>query len=459
MSTILEKACKGNSDAIKSLYEANKKEIMLLCDSLLCDDAAVGKAVTFVFKSAWETLTAGQLKSEEELRRFLRRKAVNYCRVWVNKQDSKAFRSPANKNFANVEYHAEKMCIEGENVDVVLKNLPVFHRFVYVLHAFAWFDEAQMAKLMNVSEDLIGMALEAENVNISRIMSAVGRGENSYGVSGLKEDLLAKRESVEIPEAVAKRVDADIETVCRPFAEKARKKTIRVAVIAVAACLIVAVAGVAIGLGVSNAHKKSDADTTNYTDGSSGGGTADNDTTADIDNSSDDIVASYYADIAIKDYGTITLALNAEAAPKTVENFVSLAKSGFYDGLTFHRIMEGFMMQGGDPKGDGTGGSDTNITGEFKENGVENNLSHTRGAISMARSNDYNSASSQFFIVQKDSTFLDGQYAAFGYVTEGMDVVDAVCEAAKPTDDNGTIPADEQPVITSIIIREADAAE
>ena len=116
-------------------------------------------------------------------------------------------------------------------------------------------------------------------------------------------------------------------------------------------------------------------------------------------------------------------------------------------------------MQGGDPKGDGTGGSDTNITGEFKENGVENNLSHTRGAISMARSNDYNSASSQFFIVQKDSTFLDGQYAAFGYVTEGMDVVDAVCEAAKPTDDNGTIPADEQPVITSITIREADAAE
>ena len=129
MSTILEKACKGNSDAIKSLCEANKKEIMLLCDSLLCDDAAVGKAVTFVFKSAWETLTAGELKSEEELRRFLRRKAVNYCRVWVNKQDSKAFRSPANKNFANVEYHAEKMCIEGENVDVVLKNLPVFFRF------------------------------------------------------------------------------------------------------------------------------------------------------------------------------------------------------------------------------------------------------------------------------------------------------------------------------------------
>ena len=111
-------------------------------------------------------------------------------------------------------------------------------------------------------------------------------------------------------------------------------------------------------------------------------------------------------------------------------------------------------MQGGDPNGDGTGGSGTNISGEFSENGFENNLSHTRGAISMARSNDYDSASSQFFIVHEDSTFLDGEYAAFGYVTEGMEIVDAICEAAEPTDSNGTIPAEEQPVITSVTIRE-----
>lgn len=111
------------------------------------------------------------------------------------------------------------------------------------------------------------------------------------------------------------------------------------------------------------------------------------------------------------------------------------------------------MMQGGDPNGDGTGGSGTTIAGEFSDNGYENNLSHTRGAVSMARSSDYDSASSQFFIVQEDSTYLDGQYAVFGYVTEGMDVVDAICESAQPTDDNGTIPAEEQPVITSITIR------
>lgn len=181
--------------------------------------------------------------------------------------------------------------------------------------------------------------------------------------------------------------------------------------------------------------------------------TATGSTGTDGDSAAEAETATYYADIEIQDYGTITVALDGEAAPETVANFVSLAESGFYDGLTFHRIIEGFMMQGGDPNGDGTGGSGTTIAGEFSDNGYENNLSHTRGAVSMARSSDYDSASSQFFIVQEDSTYLDGQYAVFGYVTEGMDVVDAICESAQPTDDNGTIPAEEQPVITSITIR------
>lgn len=162
------------------------------------------------------------------------------------------------------------------------------------------------------------------------------------------------------------------------------------------------------------------------------------------------ISGKHHIEIEIQDYGTIAVELDADAAPITVENFLSLAESGFYNGLTFHRIMEGFMMQGGDPLGNGTGGSDETIKGEFSFNGVENNLSHTRGAISMARSSAYDSASSQFFICHADSTFLDGQYACFGYVTDGMDVVDAVCEAAQPTDSNGTIPASAQPIITTI---------
>ena len=131
---------------------------------------------------------------------------------------------------------------------------------------------------------------------------------------------------------------------------------------------------------------------------------------------------------------------------------MNLAKEGFYDGLTFHRIISGFMIQGGDPKGNGTGGSDTTIKGEFSENGVENNIFHVRGAISMARANDPDSASSQFFIVHEDSTFLDGQYAAFGHVTDGMDVVDAICENTPVQDNNGTVKAADQPVITSITV-------
>ena len=163
-------------------------------------------------------------------------------------------------------------------------------------------------------------------------------------------------------------------------------------------------------------------------------------------------VGTHHAEIEIQDYGTITVELDGDAAPITVQNFMDLANAGFYDGLTFHRIISGFMMQGGDPNGNGTGGSENTIKGEFSANGVENPLSHTRGAISMARAQDPDSASSQFFICHADSTFLDGQYACFGYVTDGMDVVDAVCEAAQPTDDNGTISADQQPVITAIRI-------
>lgn len=158
--------------------------------------------------------------------------------------------------------------------------------------------------------------------------------------------------------------------------------------------------------------------------------------------------------IKVKDYGTIYAVLDSENAPETVENFVKLIKEGFYDGLTFHRIIDGFMIQGGDPNGDGTGGSDEKIKGEFSQNGVENKISHKRGVLSMARAQDMDSASSQFFIVQADSTYLDGQYAGFGQVTEGMDVVDDICKDVAVQDANGTVLKENQPVIESIRIME-----
>jgi len=158
----------------------------------------------------------------------------------------------------------------------------------------------------------------------------------------------------------------------------------------------------------------------------------------------------HHVEIDINGYGTIALELDADTAPISVTNFMALAEDGFYDGLTFHRIIDGFMIQGGDPLGNGTGGSDTNIKGEFAKNGIDNSISHKRGVISMARSGDPDSASSQFFIVHEDSTFLDGEYAAFGHVTEGMDIVDQICKDTPVQDDNGTVGTDDQPVINTV---------
>ena len=166
----------------------------------------------------------------------------------------------------------------------------------------------------------------------------------------------------------------------------------------------------------------------------------------------------YVADIAIKDYGTVSVELREDVAPITVENFISLAEDGFYDGLTFHRIVEGFMMQGGDPNADGTGGSEEKIMGEFDYNGYRNTLSHVRGTISMARrGDDPDSASSQFFIVHSDdySASLDGMYAAFGTVISGMEIVDEICASAEPIDENGLIAREKQPVIETITIHKS----
>lgn len=155
----------------------------------------------------------------------------------------------------------------------------------------------------------------------------------------------------------------------------------------------------------------------------------------------------HYVDITVKDYGDIIVELDADVAPITVTNFVKLVRSGFYDGLTFHRIINGFMIQGGAPKENNVINA---IKGEFKLNGIENKISHVRGTISMARtSNDYNSASSQFFIMHEDDTSLDGKYAGFGKVISGMDVVDEIAKV-KVVDRNGKVEEKDQPIIEKI---------
>lgn len=159
---------------------------------------------------------------------------------------------------------------------------------------------------------------------------------------------------------------------------------------------------------------------------------------------------THHVEILVKDYGSIAVELDADTAPITVTNFIDLAKNGFYDGLTFHRIIDGFMIQGGDPNGDGTGGSDKTIKGEFANNDIKNDIKHLRGVISMARSRDYDSASSQFFIMLGKAPHLDGEYAAFGHVTSGMEIVDKIVASAKIEDNNGSVAKANQTVIESI---------
>lgn len=158
--------------------------------------------------------------------------------------------------------------------------------------------------------------------------------------------------------------------------------------------------------------------------------------------------ASDSAEVSSSDGLTFVITLYPDDAPITCENFENLVSEGFYDGLTFHRVVEDFMAQGGDPSGNGTGGSEQTIKGEFAQNGVENPLSHTRGVVSMARSQDPDSASSQFFICYTDDcTFLDGQYAAFGKVTEGMEVVDRFLEVSRSLGGDGAQSSPNTPIV------------
>lgn len=159
-------------------------------------------------------------------------------------------------------------------------------------------------------------------------------------------------------------------------------------------------------------------------------------------------------EISVKDYGKMQFELDPSQAPITVENFLKLVNEGFYNGLTFHRIIKGFMIQGGDPLGTGYGGSDSNIKGEFASNGVNNTIKHERGVISMARSMDPNSASSQFFIMHETNSHLDGEYAAFGHILSGIEIVDKICDDTPVQDGNGSVAKIDQPVIEYIKVIE-----
>ena len=446
---ILTQAAKGNRAALTELFEKHWREVKALCDGLLLNETYAENAVVRVFKHIWNDISAGQIKTEEELRQKLYEKAAIYCRRKYQKKGQSSLPVPAENNFLITD---ENDTLTGRSIwDAMRLSLPLAGRFVFVLHRAADFDKKQISEVTGLKHAVTEAALAAEEQNLARICSITGREHSRDTGANLEQEIRQAVTNATLSETARKQILDSIDALAAPL-EKKKKKKKRTRTGIAAAAAFAAVFFFIIGKTWFLPDKPADESSSSVSD-ENPADNSQNDHTAAAGAS--EITATHYAEIVIEDYGTITVALDANTAPVTVKNFVSLAEKGFYNGLTFHRIMEGFVMQGGDPEGNGFGGSGNTIFGEFKANGYENPLSHTRGAISMARSSDYNSADSQFFIVHEDSVSLDGDYAVFGYVTEGMDVVDQVCTSAKPADNNGTIPADEQPVITSITIKKA----
>ena len=444
-SVMIKNATKGQGKAMTALYEENKDRLYTVARALLQNEELAANAVTKAFREIWNDLKNSRIATTEQFADFALMAVEAQCRKLILQKNPKALRAPHSKSF---QLPANLLVKDTQNDELsyLLANLPMLQRYIFVLRQACTVDT--LAVLLNLEPALVQTAIATEEENFQKLQALSAKGYQST-YAQLQEMVT---QSAALPEKA--------DTACREHiqalasaAESTLKKQKRTQIIVIAVIAVCVVLITVIGiLATGGNNETSNGAYTTTTSTNTGANTA----TDEIPKNSApalDKSLTYYADIDIANYGKITVKLDQSVAPATCANFVNLAQSGFYNGLTFHRIMEGFMMQGGCPDGTGGGSAKENVVGEFLANGYENPLSHTRGAISMARADPYNSGSSQFFIVHKDSTFLDGNYACFGYVTEGIEVVDAVCEASEPIDGNGTIPASAQPIINSITIR------
>lgn len=396
-----------------------------LCALLLQDDMELAK------KAAAKVEAAAQGKSEKEAAVL----AAQQCRKLLLKEDGYAFEDIKSARLISEQFAFSEIRDDDEAgcMDYLVSQLSHRHRFEYILKTKAGLDHAEIAKAMKLKEAEVESDLAAAWNTMTRTLDSMQKDKDEPVpmYAAVREKITAQLSDIELPEqtrvrtyintdaALPKREKVKKPPITAPVDPGKKKKTLGwiaggLVAVGVAVVLFVSIFGI----------------------GYAGG---------------------YYADIEIENYGTVTVQLNEREAPITVENFINLAKSDFYDGKTFHRIIEGFMMQGGSLNGDGVGDGSATIVGEFEANGIKNKLQHTRGAISMARTNQsYDSASTQFFIVHQDNMeSLDGLYAAFGYVVEGMDIVDKICTEAEPIDGNGMIAPENQPIIKDITIRKA----
>ena len=427
MSILMENAAKGRKKSMITLYEENKQKVYGFCSILLEDKDKAAAAATEVFNGAWEAIEEKGITTEKKFSEYLMASAAKQCRAALNIKEVTGLKK-STKQLLNKVYAGDVTTGLAE-LHAALKKLEPVQRYVYLLVNAGNMDYRELGYILKMKDADAKECYTGVVVALAEVLEQSG---SKLNVTEAKSLLEQAKKSDEIPASVDAVCKNKIKE-CAKHLELDKKWILPLSIIAVMVIGVLIVGALEI--------KNTMADRNLRKTASDYGITLLNDSKA------------YYVDVTVEDYGKITILLDQEEAPLTAANFVSLAQSGFYDGLTFHRIMEGFMMQGGDPEGDGTGGSDKVIPGEFASNGYKNSLSHKRGTVSMARTEEPNSASSQFFIMQEDNATLDGKYAAFGQVVEGMDVVDAICAAAKPTDDNGTIPADDQPVISYVTVR------
>ncbi len=425
MSIFTKQAAKGSKAARVRLYDQNHKMVYFLCLRFLKNAAEAETATRQIFADLWNSL-----EGVADAREQLIFSTAQYCKQQLLAQDEKAFEPVAE---TPVKMPAAKSDADREEMylNYLLSKLDNLHRFVFILKSVAGLKNTEVGELFEIDSIVVNKLMnEAEDLARQTVSSMKSRKDcpiqhYEHVVQLLQHQIL----HIEVPTALTAQIMRDIEETATPTSKIKWIGMITAFVILLAITVYPAVKHTLSHMGKTYA-------------------------VIEVDLSP--------IELALPDdlspTGSIVVELDASIAPKTVANFIELAENGFYDGLTFHRVIYDFMIQGGDPAGNGTGGSDTSIEGEFFVNGFPNPLSHTRGVISMARrGDDYNSATSQFFIMHTStySSSLDGQYAAFGWVVSGMDYVDAIAAFTYTSDANGTVPAEYQPKINKITIHES----
>ena len=439
---LIAKAALGDKKSLDFICEKYGKYVYFFCTTVISDNKKAENAFEKSVKAIFSAISKNP--NTDNLDEIVKSETAKVCKSAIFDENNHENGAAKMQPFGDKDKISSASAITAEQKNLfvnALKSINANQRIVVLLNLLCDYNTKKIADILKISEDKVQNSLEYGRENIKKQLrtsdSKFTKRDIIFLMTASANIVKEAAAQAKIPDSIDSFLDEIVLSLAKP--QRSDKKKAWIVISAVAVFLVAVIVVFVI--------------TSNKSNGSAG---ATNDS-ASASNVSATIGESHakgthHAEINIKDYGVIKVELNGDVAPITVANFINLANSHFYDGLTFHRIIDGFMMQGGDPLGNGTGGSENTIKGEFSQNGVENNLSHTRGAISMARSTDMDSASSQFFIVQSDSTYLDGQYACFGYVTDGMDIVDKICKNAVTTDSNGSVSAENQPVINSITI-------